>query len=98
MKINKYNEDFNSEPKSYPYELTANGELKKADKEFYNVKYVYLTDEQYNKLKNLANNTKVMCNLLDDKKKLYIDILKGAIQKVKEDSRILTFPPFQRNL
>lgn len=82
MEIKKYNENSDKE---YPYELTNNGELKKADKEFYNIKYVYLTDYQFFKLKNLADNTKEMCDLLDQKKQTYVKILRAAIQKVKKE-------------
>jgi hypothetical protein len=81
MKVTKYNEEVEKE---YPYELTDQGELKKAKYEFGNIRYVYLTDEQYEKLKNLANNTKEMCDLLEEKKKTYIKMLIGAIQEIKK--------------
>lgn len=81
MKVVKYNENV---VKEYPYELTEQGELKKAEYEFGGIRYIYLTDEQYEKLKKLADNTKEMCDLLDQKKKTYIDILKGAIQEIKK--------------
>lgn len=81
MKIERYNENIITPS---PYELTKNGELKKVDKELYGIKYVYLTDEQYNELKNISNNTKEMCDLLDQKKEVYIKIVIAAIQKVKK--------------
>ena len=50
-------------------------------------KCVYLTDAEYDRLKVLSENTKEMCHNLDEMKKQYILILRGAIQKVKSDSK-----------
>ena len=92
IRINKFenmNENTDSKKKEYPYELTSSGELKKVFKEklFSNIKYVYLTDWQYDKLKKLSDNTKMLCDNFDDMKRQYILILKAAIQKVKEDDK-----------
>lgn len=88
MKIEKFNEGSDESKKQYPYELTDNGELIKTN-EFNakKLKCVYLTDDEYNKLKGLSNSTKNMCELLDEKKKAYLDILRAAISKVKNEDK-----------
>lgn len=91
MKIDKFknvNENAETKKKEYPYELTEQGELKKTiESSFTKNKMVYLTDEQYNKLKSLSENTKKQCDNFDDMKKQYIKILRAAIQKVKDDDK-----------
>ena len=89
MKIEKFNEGSDESKKEFPYELTDSGELKKTIE--FNANRlpqgtcVYLTDEQYDKLKGLSENTKKQCDNFDDMKKQYIKILRAAIQKVKKD-------------
>lgn len=91
MKIDKFdkiNEDLDTKKKKYPYEITEQGELKKTVEYQSSIKLkrcVYLTDDQYNKLKDLSEKTKKQCDNLDEMKKSYVDILKAAISKVKKD-------------
>ena len=91
MKIEKFNEGIEDSKKQYPYELTDNGELIKTiefnAQRLPHGKCVYLTDAEYDRLKVLSENTKEMCHNLDEMKKQYILILRGAIQKVKSDSK-----------
>lgn len=87
MKIEKFNEG-EKKPKEYPYELSEQGELKKTiESSMTKNKIVYLTDEQYNKLKGLSESTKKQCDNYDELKKQYIKILRAAIQKVKDDDK-----------
>lgn len=87
MKIEKFNEG-EKKTKEYPYELSEQGELKKTiESSMTKNKIVYLTDEQYNKLKGLSENTKKQCDNYDELKKQYIKILRAAIQKVKDDDK-----------
>ena len=90
MKIEKFNEGVEDSKKEYPYELKDNGELIKTvefnAQRLPHGKCVYLTDAEYDRLKDLSENTKKMCDTFDDAKKQYILLLRGAIQKVKSDS------------
>lgn len=92
MIIKKYNSMTENDNGVFPYELTNNGELKKiiysGKKTIYTSDqkvYTYLTDEQFDKLKNISGSTKTLCDLLDEEKRLRVMQLKAAINKVKND-------------
>lgn len=89
MKIEKFNEEVDKDKFRNPYVLTENGELKTSKE--YSIKdknsiTVYLTDDEYDKLKKLSDSTKHMCELLDEKKKAYVSILMVAMNKVKSET------------
>lgn len=81
MKVDKFNENCK------PYELTGNGELIEISdidiKKYRKTPNMFLTDEEYIKIKKLADNTKELCDLMDENKKQYVNLLRGAIQKIK---------------
>jgi len=89
MKIEKFNEEVDKDKFRNPYELSENGELTKTQEystRRNNNKTVYLTDEEYDKLKGLSDSTKHMCELLDEKKKVYVSIVIVAIEKIKSET------------
>jgi hypothetical protein len=91
MKIEKFNEGSDESKKEYPYELTDSGELIKTiefnAQRLPHDKCVYLTDAEYDRLKDLSENTKKQCDNYDEMKKQYIKILRSAIQVVKSNSK-----------
>lgn len=74
---------FESVRKQYPYVISSNGELTKTIE---SLAQFYLTDDQYNKVKGLADAVKAKCDNLDEQKKLEIQRLKLVISKIKKDS------------
>ncbi len=74
---------FESVRKQYPYAISSNGELAKTIE---SLAQFYLTDDQYNKVKGLADAVKAKCDNLDEQKKLEIQRLKLVISKIKKDS------------
>ena len=89
MKVGKFNEEYDKDKFRNPYELSENGELTKTQE--YSTRKnnsitVYLTDEEYDKIKGLSDSTKNMCELLDEKKKVYVSIVIGAIEKIKSET------------
>jgi hypothetical protein len=73
---------FESVRKQYPYTLSNNGELTRTIE---SLAQFYLTDEEYNKVKGLADAVKAKCDNLDEQKKLETQRLKLIIGKIKND-------------
>lgn len=73
---------FESVSKQYPYIVGNNGELTKTIE---SLGQFYLTDEQYEKVKGLANAVKAKCDNLDEQKKLEIKRLKLVIAKIRKN-------------
>lgn len=74
---------FENISKQQPYTIGNNGELLRSIESMANV---YLTDEQYEKVKGLADAIKAKCDNLDEQKKLEIQRLKLVINKIKKES------------
>jgi len=83
MKIEKFNEGSDESKKRHPY-MIKDGELKKTIESWGEI---FLTDEQYDKVKPLAINIKSAYDNYDKMKKTQVEILKSAIQKIISDSK-----------
>jgi len=75
------NESYNRE---YPYTINKNGLLVRGLESFSDI---FLTNDEYDKLKGLSEAINKKCEHLDETKRLEIERLKLAIQKVKNDSK-----------
>lgn len=64
-----------------PYFISDNGELVKT---IDNKANVWMTDEEYEKIKDFANSVKKLCATLDDKKRLEVLRLKLVIKEIKK--------------
>jgi hydroxymethylpyrimidine pyrophosphatase-like HAD family hydrolase len=79
MKLKKF-ENLNIQQ---PY-IIENGELKRTKME--SIAQLYLTDEEYDKVKKLANSVKEKCENFDRQKELEIQRLKLVISQIKKSS------------
>ena len=84
MKLKRFENLNESYKKEYPYTINKNGLLVRGLESFSDI---FLTDEEYDKLKGLSEAINKKCENLDEIKKTEIERLKLAIQKAKNDSK-----------
>lgn len=72
---------FESLSNEQPYFISDNGELIRT---IDNKANVWMTDEQYEKIKDFANSVKDLCATLDEKKRLEVLRLKLVIKEIKK--------------
>lgn len=86
MKVNKF-EEINESAREKGYIIKPdNGELKIG---FTFNSDIFLTDDEYNRIKELASNIKAACENYNKMKETQIEILRSAIRKVKDDSEFM---------
>jgi len=86
MKVNKFEEiNESSREKGYFIE-PKNGELKLGNTMSSNI---FLTDDEYSRIKDLADNIKKSCENYNAMKETQILRLRTAISKVKDDSEFM---------
>ena len=86
MKVNKFEEINESERVKGYFINSNNGELKIGNNMSSNI---FLTEDEYNKIKDLADNIKKSCENYNAMKETQISRLRAAISKVKSDSEFI---------
>lgn len=77
------NEDLNND-KRFPYEILPTGELIKT---LESKAKIFLTNKQYDKIKDLSKSIKKQCDNYENMKKTQIEFLEAAIGKVIKDDK-----------
>jgi len=86
MKVNKF-EEINESSRVRGYYINSeNGELRTG---YTHNSNIFLTDEEYKRIKGLADSIKASCENYNDMKETKISMLRAAIHKVKDDSEFM---------